>query len=49
MPEVDIFFCYFTVVPYLYVFPPYLYIHVVQREFNFSYVIELIEHYLLRR
>lgn len=50
MPELDIFsLCYFSVVPYLYIFYPYLYIHVVQRELNLSYVIELIENYLCRR
>lgn len=41
-------FPYFTIVPYLYIFYPYLYIHVVQRKLCLSYVVEAIENYLCK-
>lgn len=41
-------FPYFTVVPYLCIFHPHLYIHVVQTKFCLSYVVEPMENYLCK-
>lgn len=41
-------FPYFTVVPYLCIFYPYLYIHVEQRNLCLSYVVEPIENDLCK-